>query len=210
MQTCEVTEGGVIVATTLAHSSGEWIRGRLKVTPSKNDAQGIGSAITYARRYSLAAMVGVATEDDDGEAATGRDTKTTKATVRQEPAQAAPKPATPPAPAPAHSEPAQAPQKPGEAYPRRPMDDDHKKAEGVKVESVKEKSGKTAKGKPWTVRFIKFSDGVEAATFSDDLGAIAVECAQSGEEVVYSAKPSDRSPDKLDLITLEKFDGIPF
>jgi len=69
---------GVTVITTLAHSSGEWIRGSLTLRPVKDDPQGAGSAITYARRYALAAMVGVAPEDDDGEAASGRDTKTIK------------------------------------------------------------------------------------------------------------------------------------
>jgi hypothetical protein len=63
---------GVTVVTTLAHSSGQWIRGRLTMRPVKDDPQGIGSAITYARRYALAAMVGVAPEDDDGNAASGR------------------------------------------------------------------------------------------------------------------------------------------
>lgn len=123
---------------------------------------------------------------------------------------AASKAATPPAPAPATPEPSKAQAKPGDAYPRRPMDDDHKKAEGVKVESVKEKSGTTAKGKRWTVRFIKFSDGTEAATFDDKLADIAIEVAQSGEEVAYAVKPSERSPDKLDLISIEKTDALPF
>lgn len=60
------------VETVLAHSSGEWIRGFLKICPVKNDAQSIGSALTYARRYALAAMVGIAPEDDDGNMATGK------------------------------------------------------------------------------------------------------------------------------------------
>ena len=51
------------------HESGEWISGRLRVTPVKDDPQGLGSAITYGRRYGLAAIVGVAPEDDDGNAA---------------------------------------------------------------------------------------------------------------------------------------------
>lgn len=55
--------------TTLAHSSGEFITGRFPLRPTKNDMQGFGSALTYARRYSLAAMVGVTSEDDDGNAA---------------------------------------------------------------------------------------------------------------------------------------------
>jgi ERF superfamily len=60
------------LVTTLAHASGEWISGKYPIKPIKLDPQGIGSAITYARRYALAAMVGVASEDDDGESASGR------------------------------------------------------------------------------------------------------------------------------------------
>jgi hypothetical protein len=59
-------EGATIHMTTLLlHSSGEWISSTLSVTASKADAQGVGSVITYARRYGLAAMVGVAPGDDD-------------------------------------------------------------------------------------------------------------------------------------------------
>lgn len=60
------------IETILAHSSGEWIKGFLEIKPVKEDPQAIGSAITYARRYALAAMVGIAPEDDDGNAATGK------------------------------------------------------------------------------------------------------------------------------------------
>ena len=62
--------GGIAVETLLAHSGGQWISSRFVVPIAKPDAQSIGSAITYARRYALAAMVGVAPEDDDGNAAT--------------------------------------------------------------------------------------------------------------------------------------------
>lgn len=65
-------EAGVVVVTQLMHESGQWIRGELRMTPVKNDPQGIGSCISYARRYALAAIVGLAPEDDDGEAASGR------------------------------------------------------------------------------------------------------------------------------------------
>lgn len=60
--------------TTLAHSSGQWMRSRYPVRPAKPDPQGLGSALTYSRRYALMAMVGVVAEDedDDGEAAVGR------------------------------------------------------------------------------------------------------------------------------------------
>lgn len=64
-------EGGVTVTTRLVHKSGQWVEfGPLFVPALKHDAQGIGSAATYARRYSLAAALGVcADEDDDGNAA---------------------------------------------------------------------------------------------------------------------------------------------
>lgn len=79
IQTTAAADQGVKVVTTLAHSSGQWIRGELTMRPVKNDPQGIGSALTYARRYSLSGMVGIApVEDDDGEGAMGRDTKPKK------------------------------------------------------------------------------------------------------------------------------------
>jgi hypothetical protein len=53
--------------TKLMHISGEWLQGRLRLLIGKNDMQGLGSAITYARRYTLSAMVGLTQEDDDGE-----------------------------------------------------------------------------------------------------------------------------------------------
>ena len=62
----------VIVNTRLCHSSGEWVEGRLIMKPVQNTPQGIGSCLTYARRYALSAMVGIAPEDDDGNAATGK------------------------------------------------------------------------------------------------------------------------------------------
>ena len=54
------------VETLMTHSSGEWISNICSAPVSKQDAQGVGSAITYLRRYSLAAFAGVAQEDDDG------------------------------------------------------------------------------------------------------------------------------------------------
>ena len=63
----------VRVETILLHASGEWLScGVLNLPVSKADAQGYGSALTYARRYSLAAACGVAPEDDDGNAASGK------------------------------------------------------------------------------------------------------------------------------------------
>lgn len=61
---------GVIVETLFVHESGETMSaGKLHVPAVKNDPQGYGSALTYARRYSLMAACGIAPEDDDGNAA---------------------------------------------------------------------------------------------------------------------------------------------
>lgn len=64
-------DGAVAVTTRLA-LKGEWLQSTIAAKPSKFDAQGVGSVITYLRRYGLAAMVGVAPEDDDGNGATGK------------------------------------------------------------------------------------------------------------------------------------------
>jgi hypothetical protein len=64
------SETGVTIETIFIHESGEtWSAGKLHVPASKHDAQGYGSALTYARRYSLMAACGIAPEDDDGNAA---------------------------------------------------------------------------------------------------------------------------------------------
>jgi hypothetical protein len=61
---------GVTVETLFVHESGEMLEcGKLHVPASKQDPQGYGSALTYARRYSLMAACGIAPEDDDGNAA---------------------------------------------------------------------------------------------------------------------------------------------
>lgn len=68
--------GHVVVRTTLAHSSGQWISGVLPVKSKDDGPQAQGSGITYARRYALAAIVGLAQIDDDAEAAQARDKQT--------------------------------------------------------------------------------------------------------------------------------------
>jgi|GEM_PF-1071028 hypothetical protein len=62
----------VSITTTLLHESGATVTGVLRMRPTKNDPQGVGSAITYGRRYSLLAMTGAAPEDDDGNAASAK------------------------------------------------------------------------------------------------------------------------------------------
>lgn len=65
----ECADGRMQMTTLVTHSSGQWIRSTLSIPLGKVDAQGYGSATTYARRYALAAAVGIAPEDDDGNAA---------------------------------------------------------------------------------------------------------------------------------------------
>lgn len=69
-QHCQPSDKGVSVETVLHHASGESLSmGTLFVPANKQDAQGFGSALTYARRYSLMTAFGVPAEDDDGNAA---------------------------------------------------------------------------------------------------------------------------------------------
>ena len=68
----------VTVTTMLMHASGQWISGELTMWPKDNTPQAIGSCTSYARRYSLAAMVGVYQKDDDAEDAQGHDAETSR------------------------------------------------------------------------------------------------------------------------------------
>ena len=61
--------GGIGVVTILLHTSGQWLESEFYLPLAKKDAQGGGSAVTYARRYSLQSMAGIPTADDDAEAA---------------------------------------------------------------------------------------------------------------------------------------------
>lgn len=64
-----VPDKTITVTTLLMHSSGQYIGNTANYPVAKADIQGVGSAITYARRYSLAAILGLSQEDDDGNAA---------------------------------------------------------------------------------------------------------------------------------------------
>jgi len=69
--TVQDDSGGQFVETILLHTSGEKLSCRVPLIIGKNDMQGLGSAMTYARRYGLMTMAGIAPEDDDGEGAKG-------------------------------------------------------------------------------------------------------------------------------------------
>ena len=70
------------LTTVLSHESGEWISQEMSVPVTKADAQGAGSALTYMRRYALAAVVGVVQADDDGNNASGNTIVNTKPVVK--------------------------------------------------------------------------------------------------------------------------------
>ena len=72
IQTIEAGEARAVLVTTLCHASGEWIKSYCPILTKDDSPQALGSAITYARRYALAAMCGLAQVDDDAEAAQGR------------------------------------------------------------------------------------------------------------------------------------------
>lgn len=78
-------DGIVTVETLLTHASGQWIRGATSAPIAKADPQGVGSACTYLRRYSLAAIAALAQTDDDGHAASSH-----QPAARTQPARVAP------------------------------------------------------------------------------------------------------------------------
>ncbi len=61
---CEVGDAPALL-TLVVHESGEWVETVVRLRPAKPDPQGVGSAITYMRRYSLLSIAGVAADDDD-------------------------------------------------------------------------------------------------------------------------------------------------
>ena len=88
VQAFRVDENGLLLLVTkLVHTSGEWMLSEYPVTPQKNDPQGFGSAVTYARRYTLSSLVGVvADDDDDGNAASGQQAPARQANGNAKPA----------------------------------------------------------------------------------------------------------------------------
>lgn len=69
----DATAKTIQVTTALIHASGELITDSVNMPVTKADAQGVGSAVTYARRYGAAAICGISQADDDGNAASGRE-----------------------------------------------------------------------------------------------------------------------------------------
>ena len=92
VQLCHESDTGVIVETMFIHESGEQLScGKLHVPAIKQDPQQYGSALTYARRYSLMAACGIAPEDDDGNATKFKPIKTDKVASPNESGKSIPK-----------------------------------------------------------------------------------------------------------------------
>lgn len=64
MQFTDIQDNGIVVETIIAHSSGQYISGKLFMPAVKQDPQGYGSALTYGRRYGLAAALGIVSDED--------------------------------------------------------------------------------------------------------------------------------------------------
>ena len=81
-----VETGVVTVTTIIGHSSGQWVESEMDAVAEKMDAQTLGKLITYLRRYSYSAVVGIAQEDDDGnEAAKKAPQKATQKATQKPP-----------------------------------------------------------------------------------------------------------------------------
>jgi hypothetical protein len=115
VQSTDTDDSGVIVETVLMHSSGEWISGRLRVRPVKDDPQALGSAITYGRRYGLQSMVSLPADDDDGNAASGNRPQQQQARPTQQERSEA---TSPPAPRPEPQRIHEAPPQPSNGEPK--------------------------------------------------------------------------------------------
>jgi hypothetical protein len=102
IQAPEIGEGqgqrSVKVVTRIVHTSGEWIESDISVELKESGPQPMGSAVTYLRRYSLAAMMGIASEEDDDGNATSTKKQTHEQSQKSPAPPAAPKPpaSTPP------------------------------------------------------------------------------------------------------------------
>jgi len=82
LQPIGTDENGVYVETVLLHNSGEWVSNGMRIAPkTDSNPQDQGSAISYARRYSLQSMVFIPAEDDDAERAVDRSTKKSEESV---------------------------------------------------------------------------------------------------------------------------------
>lgn len=95
VQSPETANGAVTVTTYILHSSGEWLSGQLSYPYADADIKALGAIISYLRRYSLVAMLGLAWEDDDGSSVPQRPASPSQPPPSNKPAPPSNKPAPP-------------------------------------------------------------------------------------------------------------------
>lgn len=75
VQQCQVMDGQTCLVTMLMHKSGQWIKSVMPLILVKQDPQSVGAALSYYRRYSYSALIGISAMDDDAESAMERKPK---------------------------------------------------------------------------------------------------------------------------------------
>jgi len=175
-------DGNLMCWTVIRDETGETLR--LAPVPVRVDLakpQATGSAMTYARRYSISAALGVVgDEDDDGNAAS---TPEPKRSMSQAIATAAPKPAPQPAP--------------------KPVVNEDTGYEVVRIASVDTKDGTTKAGKPWRLWIVKTEAGEEFTTFSATVGDKAFNYIGGAAEVLVQEKTTPSGKQTLELTDIK-------
>jgi hypothetical protein len=177
-------DGNLMCWTVIRDETGETLR--LAPVPVRVDLakpQSTGSAMTYARRYSISAALGVVgDEDDDGNAASVPEPKRT---MSQAIATAAPKPQPKPQPAAA------------------PVVNDDTGYEVVRIASVDTKDGKKKDGSPWRLWIVKTSTGDEFTTFSATVGDHAFNFVGKFAEVLVQEKTTPSGKQTTELVEIK-------
>ena len=175
-------DGNLMCWTVIRDETGETLS--LAPVPVRVDLakpQSTGSNMTYARRYSISAALGVVgDEDDDGNAAMPQEPKRT---MSQAIATAAPKPAPQPAP--------------------KPVVNEDTGYEVVRIASVDTKEGTTKAGKPWRLYYIKTEAGEEFTTFDRTVGGHAFNFVGAVAEVLVQEKTTPSGKQTLELIEIK-------
>jgi hypothetical protein len=175
-------DGNLMCWTVIRDETGETLR--LAPVPVKVDLvkpQATGSAMTYARRYSISAALGVVgDEDDDGNAASAPEPKRSMVQAIATPA---PKPAPQPAP--------------------KPVVNEDTGFEVVRIASVDTKDGTTKAGKPWRLYIVKTDGGEEFTTFSATVGDRAFNYIGGTAEVLVQEKTTPSGKQTLELMDIK-------
>jgi hypothetical protein len=176
--------------TILLHKSGEYISSRYFFRVLKDDPQGLGSAITYARRYALQAIAGIAPDDDDGEAAMDRGGKARAAEVKASKKQT-----------PEENQGSGKLTSDGELLPPEAT-----VWRGTTINDLQAISGES-RGKPWTYYEFKFEEDASktARTFSESLYNRGKILGAAGERVDATVIPGkkENSWEIVDIVESE-------